>query len=84
VLRRLLPLAWEGLGQWGVDSADAERLLGIVEQRCLTGRTGATWQSETVHALDQPGDRRGALQRMTQGYIERMSSNEPVHCWPAL
>jgi hypothetical protein len=84
VLRRLLPLAWEGLGQWGVDSADAERLLGIVEQRCLTGRTGATWQSETVHALDRAGDRRDALLRMTHGYIERMDSNEPVHCWPAL
>ena len=22
----------------------------IIEQRCLTGRTGATWQAETVHA----------------------------------
>src|ERR1700729_2208166 len=42
VLRRLLPLAWEGLSQWGVDLSDAERLLGIIEQRCLTGRTGAT------------------------------------------
>jgi hypothetical protein len=84
VLRRLLPLAWEGLGHWGVDSADAERLLGIIEQRCLTGRTGATWQSETVHALNGPFDRRDALQRMTQGYIERMTANEPVHRWPAL
>src|SRR5450755_3282631 len=84
VLRRLLPLAWEGLGHWGVDSADAERLLGIIEQRCLTGRTGATWQSETVHALNGPLDRRDALQRTTQGYIERMTSNEPVHRWPAL
>ncbi|HUZ25037.1 MAG TPA: glutamate--cysteine ligase [Streptosporangiaceae bacterium] len=84
VLRRLLPLAWEGLGRWGVDSADAERLLGIIEQRCLTGRTGATWQSETVHALNGPLDRGDALQRMTQGYIERMTSNEPVHRWPAL
>src|SRR5450631_2021651 len=79
VLRRLLPLAWEGLGHWGVDSADAERLLGIIEQRCLTGRTGATWQSETVRALNGPLDRRDALQRMTQGYIERLTSNEPVH-----
>ncbi|HMG62180.1 MAG TPA: glutamate--cysteine ligase [Streptosporangiaceae bacterium] len=84
VLRRLLPLAWEGLSQWGVDLADAERLLGIIEQRCLTGRTGATWQSQTVHDLSGPSDRRGALQRMTQGYIDRMSTNEPVHCWPPL
>jgi hypothetical protein len=84
VLRRLLPLAWEGLSQWGVDLSDAERLLGIIEQRCLTGRTGATWQSQTVHDLGGPADRRGALQRMTQGYIDRMTTNEPVHCWPPL
>jgi hypothetical protein len=84
MLRRLLPLAWEGLGLWKVDPADAERLLGIIEQRCLTGRTGATWQAETVHALNGPADRHDALQRMTQGYIERMSSNEPVHRWPEL
>src|SRR5918993_1434338 len=35
VLRRLLPLAHEGLERWGVDRADRERLLGIVEGRCL-------------------------------------------------
>ncbi|MDQ2876031.1 MAG: glutamate--cysteine ligase [Actinomycetota bacterium] len=84
VLRRLLPLAWEGLSRWGVDLSDAERLLGIIEQRCLTGRTGATWQSQTVHDLSGPADRRGALHRMTQGYIDRMTTNEPVHCWPPL
>jgi hypothetical protein len=84
MLRRLLPMAWEGLSQWGVDSSDAERLLGVIEQRCLTGRTGATWQVETVHALNGPTDRRNALIRMTQGYIERMAGNEPGHSWPAL
>jgi gamma-glutamyl:cysteine ligase YbdK (ATP-grasp superfamily) len=84
-LRRLLPQAWEGLRQWGVDSADADRMLGIIEQRCLTGRTGATWQVETVQRLERgQADRRGALRRMTQGYIERMVSNHPVHTWPGL
>jgi hypothetical protein len=37
-----------------------------------------------VHDLSGPTDRRGALQRMTQGYIDRMTTNEPVHCWPPL
>jgi len=84
-LRRLLPQAWEGLRQWGVDSADADRMLGIIEQRCLTGRTGATWQVETVQRLERgQADRRGALRRMTQGYIERMVANHPVHTWPGL
>jgi hypothetical protein len=84
-LRKLLPLAWEGLRQWGVEPKDADRMLGVIEQRCLTGRTGATWQVETVRTLERgQTDRREALRRMTQGYIERMESNQPAHGWPAL
>ncbi len=44
VLRRLLPMARDGLSRWGVGSVHADRLLGIIEQRCLTGQTGAAWQ----------------------------------------
>ena len=51
VLRRLLPLAREGLGQWGVDQKCSDRLLGIIEQRCLTGQNGAAWQVATVDRL---------------------------------
>jgi hypothetical protein len=84
MLRRLLPLAWEGLSMWAVDSADAERLLGIIEQRCLTGRNGATWQTAMVAALsDRDGvDRPEALRLMTQRYIELMHTNQPAHTWP--
>jgi Glutamate-cysteine ligase family 2(GCS2) len=82
-LRRLLPLAADGLARWGVDSADADRLLGIVAARCLAGRTGATWQAESVTALQSGGcDRAEALRRMTQRYIEHMHTNEPAHGWP--
>jgi hypothetical protein len=67
-----------------VDTADAERHLGVIEQRCLLRRTGATWQSEAVRALTDRGhaDRHQALRLMTQEYIARMSTNEPVHGWP--
>src|SRR5258708_13276463 len=44
ILRRLLPLARQGLGRWGVSPADADRLLGVGEPRWLTGQTGAAWQ----------------------------------------
>ena len=82
-LRRLLPQASEGLRRWGVSGYDADRLLGIIEQRCLTGRTGATWQVENVLKLEKGrADRREALRLMTQGYIERMATNQPVHAWP--
>jgi gamma-glutamyl:cysteine ligase YbdK (ATP-grasp superfamily) len=82
ILRRLLPLARDGLARWGVNEEAASRLLGIIEQRCLTGQTGAAWQIAAVNKLTQGGlDRREALRQMTQSYIGRMHSNEPVHTW---
>jgi gamma-glutamyl:cysteine ligase YbdK (ATP-grasp superfamily) len=79
VLRRLLPLARDGLAKWGVNAAQADRLLGIIEQRCLNGQNGAAWQIASAGA--EP-DRREALRLMTQRYIEHMHTNEPVHAWP--
>ena len=85
-LRRLLSLAYEGLCRRGVDTSEAERLLGIIEQRCLTGRTGAAWQTGTVHGLEERSglDRYTALQEMTQRYIKLMHTGEPAHTWPAI
>jgi len=83
VLRRLLPLAAEGLDRWEVAPQVRDRLLGIIEQRCLTSRNGASWQAATFHRLyDQTNlDRQDVLRRMTKEYIENMHSNEPVHTW---
>jgi gamma-glutamyl:cysteine ligase YbdK (ATP-grasp superfamily) len=79
VLRRLLPMAYDGLAEWGVDRVVAERLLGIIEGRCLAQRNGASWQVATVESLG--GDRWPALREMLGRYIELMHSNEPVHTW---
>jgi hypothetical protein len=84
VLRKLLPLAHEGLERWGIATADRDRLLGIVEQRCLTLRNGAAWQAATFHKLcdETKLDRVDALREMTVRYRELMHSNEPAHSWP--
>jgi len=83
VARHLLPLAREGLLRCDVNSGDADRLLGIIEQRCLTGQTGAAWQIGMVTALTRRGaDRQQALSLMSERYIEHMHTNEPVHTWP--
>jgi gamma-glutamyl:cysteine ligase YbdK (ATP-grasp superfamily) len=83
-LRRLLPLAREGLRLCHVNGAHAERLLGVIEQRCLTGRTGATWQTDVVRRLEERRglDRDAALTAMTRRYLELMRTGEPVHTWP--
>ena len=82
VLRKLLPMAHEGLERWGIDAADRDRLLGIVERRCVEGRNGATWHGGTFHRLYERLDREDALREMTVRYREHMHSNEPVHTWP--
>ena len=84
VLRRLLPMARDGLTRWGVGSVHADRLLGIIEQRCLTGQTGAAWQIAAVAGISERcgAQRPEALRQMTQRYIEHMHTNEPVHSWP--
>src|SRR5256714_890183 len=51
VVRRLLPLADEGLSRWGVAADTRDRLLTLIERRCVTLRNGASWQSEMVHHL---------------------------------
>jgi hypothetical protein len=83
VLRRLLPLAHDGLDRLGIATADRDRLLGAIERRCVTLRNGASWQSQTFHRLFDAGlERDEALRQMTVRYRELMHANEPVHAWP--
>ena len=81
VLRRLLPMAAEGLDRWGAHPSERDRYLGIIAGRCLNGRTGASWQVDAFHRAG--GDRLAALRAMLNEYRERMHSNMPVHEWPA-
>jgi hypothetical protein len=84
VVRRLLPLAYEGLDRWGLDPADRDRLLDIIERRCVTLQSGASWQSAVFHQLydERRLERHDALREMTLRYREYMHGNEPVHTWP--
>jgi gamma-glutamyl:cysteine ligase YbdK (ATP-grasp superfamily) len=82
-LRRLLPLAREGLERWGADPDETDRLLAIIEARCTLGRNGASWFRARVHRWESGGTERAEALRLTlQEYRERMHTNEPVHTWP--
>ncbi|WP_354638901.1 glutamate-cysteine ligase family protein [Kitasatospora camelliae] len=84
VLNELLPLAHQGLDEWGIEAADRDRYLGIIEQRCLRRTNGAAWQAATVHRLRESHhlDPAEAIAAMTRRYVEHMRSGEPVHTWP--
>src|SRR3954469_20483879 len=80
VLRRLLPMAYAGLESWDVSAEERDRLLGIIEQRCLLGVNGASWFVDRMHRRERD-DRFDALRATLLEYGERMHSNEPVHTW---
>ena len=71
------------LERMGVATETRDRLLGIVEQRCITGRNGATWLIEEFqHHLAADADRDAAMRATTLSYETHMHGGEPVHTWP--
>ncbi|MFB7600563.1 glutamate--cysteine ligase [Streptomyces sp. NPDC056160] len=80
----LLPLAETGLNAWGVEAADRDRYLGVIEERCRLRTNGAHWQAATFHRArqEQGLDREAALAATTRRYCELMRLGEPVHTWP--
>ncbi|MER5951598.1 glutamate-cysteine ligase family protein [Streptomyces sp. NPDC001904] len=79
----LLPLAAAGLDAWGVEPADRDFYLGVIEQRCALRTNGAQWQAATYHrALESGLARDAALAATTRRYAELMHLGEPVHTWP--
>ncbi|WP_455212504.1 glutamate-cysteine ligase family protein [Kaarinaea lacus] len=75
VIDVLLPLAFQGLSNLGIDESDAKLYLDIIEARVKNNCNGAAWQRAFVakHGADMPA--------LIQAYVERQNSGEPVHEW---
>lgn len=80
VLRRLLPLAHEGLAAWGVEPDEAAHYLGIIEQRCLLETNGAEWFVRRMRDHEDL-ERYDALRAVLADYRQRMHEGGPVHTW---
>ncbi len=84
LLRHLLPVARQGLLDWGVDEVEVDYYLGIIEERTLSGVTGADWQIATWRTLidDEGLDRAEAARELVRRYQQRSFASTPVHTWP--
>jgi hypothetical protein len=84
ILRHLLPLARDGLLDWGVDVGDVDYYLGIIAERALSGLSGAAWQIATWHKLvhDDKLSRDDATRKLVRIYEQRSYASTPVHTWP--
>jgi hypothetical protein len=77
----LLPAAAAALEAAGVDGEEVGLLLGVVEARIRSGRTGAAWQRATLLRLEPELGRDGALRALLERYLELSATGEPVHAW---
>jgi len=82
VLERYLPIAREGLLSIGVDAAESDRYLAVIERRLAARRTGASWQMDMLHQLEAGSNRREALHTMLEAYISHSADNAPISEWP--
>ena len=74
-LKSLMPLARQGLSALQLDPADIERYLGIMQERLVSGQTGAQWQQTFVR-------RRSAdMRSLVSAYLDKQITGRPVHQW---
>ena len=83
ILEELLPRARLGLTRAGIDEADSQRLLDIIEHRVRAEKSGACWMIDSLAAMDsraKPNVRMRTLTAAMRAHQEK--GNEPMHLWP--
>lgn len=81
ILEELLPLAHKGLEKAGVDKAEANKYLQVIEDRVTSEKTGSEWQTDSFNKIKQEHNTAKALIALTAGMIHRQQQNLPVHQW---
>jgi hypothetical protein len=81
---RLLPVARKGLVDAGVDGAEADAMLGIIQARVEARRSGAGWQRQMLARLEEKMPRVDALAALLERYRELAETGAPVHTWPLM
>jgi len=75
ILDHLLPLARDGLQDLGIDAAEIDHWLGIIEQRTRTKRTAAAWQRAWVARFGPD------MAALTEAYLAHQAQRKPTHEW---
>lgn len=81
ILRRLLPLAREGLLAGGVEAADVDLYLGVVAERVDDDRTGAQWLLRSLAGFGEKGTGAERMAALVAAMARRQEEGEPVARW---
>jgi len=81
VLDHLLPLARKGLEAARIDSADVERLLGVLEERVRSRRTGAQWALDSFAAMGEDRTKPERCRALAAATLKNQEEGRPVAQW---
>lgn len=81
MLERILPMARAGLESAGVNGADIDRYLGVIEGRVKSGRTGARWLLDSLRDLGLSSSRAERMAALTASIVHRQHDGLPGHEW---
>ena len=82
ILQELIPLAYEGLVKQGIDKADIERYLGVIQGRAEVHQNGARWLLKSFTQLTERVNRDEAVTILTSQMVKCQMAEDPVHTWP--
>jgi CBS domain-containing protein len=82
ILNHLLPLAHQGLKAAGVDSNDADRYLGVIDERVRSGQTGSQWALRSLAAMADEATEDMRLTALTKAMLKGFQEDTPAHTWP--
>lgn len=82
ILEELLPRARNGLVRAGVDVADSERLLDIIQERVSQEKSGAQWMLDSYCEMDKRAKPNVRLRSLTAAMkAHQEGSDDPMHTW---
>jgi hypothetical protein len=70
---RLVPVAADALRRHGVEAAEVDRWLGVIEARLARRTSGATWLLRSFERMN--------THALLERYVAASESGRPVHEW---
>jgi len=84
ILKELIPIAEAGLTKAGVDPADIQKYLKVIEERVTLRKTGSSWILDSFEELKKNHSTEEVVVGITEGIYQRQKKGLPVHNWSAL
>ena len=79
--KELIPLARQGLSIRGVDTADIDKYLGVIEERAKRHMNGARWILRTFTKFREETNVDESLTSLTAAILHNQKQEKPVHTW---